>query len=79
MTSLCCKLCELPERVKTAALQFIAAAAPRCERFFAQQPASVSGLLGRVAVMLVTKPSAALAAAAKKVLELCFKAAPGVS
>lgn len=81
MGALSPRMVEVPDRMKTALMQFLGAVAPRCEEFFLQATHS-RAFLGRMAHILEgsagVKPSATLTVAARRLLELVFKTAPSV-
>lgn len=74
------KIPEIPERMKTAVMQFLGVIAPHCGAYFSQ-PQNTWAFLGRMAAVLGgigTKPSATLFVAGKRLLELVYNTASSV-
>lgn len=72
---------DLPGRTKTAVMQFLCVTVPHCGVYF-QEGKHTWAFLGRMAGVLgatSTKPSSSLLAAGSRLLELVYKAAPGVT
>ena len=81
MAALSPRMGEVPDRMKTALMQFMGAIAPHCEEYFSQGNhawAFLSRLAGVIGGGNV-KPSATLTVAARRLLELVYRAAPTVS
>ncbi len=81
MIALSPRMGEVPDRMKTALLQFMSAIAPHCEEYFAQS-GHTKAFLSRMAHIVDgtgVKPSATLTAAARRLLELVFRTSPQVS
>jgi hypothetical protein len=74
------RILDIPERMKTALMQYLGVVIPHCGAFFSQ-PHNTWAFLGRVASVLGcggSKPSATLTVAGRRVLELVYKTAPHV-
>lgn len=81
MAALSPRMGEVPDRMKTALLQFMGAIAPHCDEFFLHA-ANTWAFLSRMAHIISgsggTKPSVTLTVAARRLLELVFKTSPVV-
>jgi hypothetical protein len=74
------RILDIPERIRTAVVQFLAVTVPHCGSFFAHPP-NTWAFLGRMSNVLGaggSKPTTALLAAARRLLELTYNAAPTV-
>jgi hypothetical protein len=75
------RILEIPERMKTALLQYLGAIVPHCLGFFSQ-PHNTWAFLGRMANILGcggSKPSATLTVAGRRLLVLVYNVCPQVS
>jgi hypothetical protein len=79
-SALCPRINEVPDRVKTALLQFLGVTVPFCEEYFAHSINTLAFLnrLSNILGAQGTKPSAALSAAGRLLVELVYKVAPKV-
>jgi hypothetical protein len=80
MSALSPRMAEVPDRMKTALLQFMSAVAPHCEAYFSHA-AHTKAFLIRMAHITGgggVKPSATLTAAASRLLELVYRTSPSV-
>jgi hypothetical protein len=81
MAAVAPRMVEVPDRMKTALMQFLSAVAPHCEEYFTQA-AHTRTFLGRLAHILEgpggVKPSATLTVAARRLLELVYRTTPTV-
>jgi hypothetical protein len=81
MAAVAPRMVEVPDRMKTALMQFLSAVAPHCEEYFTQG-AHTRTFLGRLAHILEgpggVKPSATLTVAARRLLELVYRTTPTV-
>ncbi len=80
ITSLSPKITEIPERMKTAVMQYLVVIVPHCGAYFSQSSNSWA-FLGRMANVLGSsgsKPSSNLMLAGKRLLELVYNTAPSV-
>ena len=71
---------EIPERMKTAVMQFLGVVVPHCGSYFAN-PQNTWAFLGRMAAVLGgagTKPSVTLVVAGRRLLELVYNTASTV-
>ena len=76
------KITELPDRIKTAVIQFLGVTVPHCGNYF-NNPSNTWVFLGRMASVLSTanantKPSTTLVSAGRRLLELVYNVAPMV-
>lgn len=72
------KIVEVPDRMKTAVIQFLVIIAPHCSTYFSN-PQNVWAFLGRMAHVLgcgSTAPSTTLIVAGKRLLELVYNTSP---
>lgn len=82
MSSLSPKMMEIPDRMKTALMQFLGAVAPHCEDYFIQSQ-NTWAFLNRLSQIFSqtnsgVKPSVTLTVAGKRLLELVYKINPQV-
>ncbi len=80
ITSLSPKITEIPERMKTAVMQYLVVIVPHCGAYFSQASNSWA-FLGRMANILGSsgsKPSSNLMLAGKRLLELVYNTSPSV-
>ena len=72
------KIVEIPDRMKTAVIQFLVIIAPHCSPYF-NSPQNAWAFLGRMANVLgcgSTPPSTTLTVAGKRLLELVYNTSP---
>lgn len=78
LSSLCPRIAEVPDRIKTAVLQYLGVTVPYCEEFFTV-PANMSIFLIRMSNILVgsqgVKPSSILLSSGKRLLHLVYNVA----
>ena len=75
------RILDLPERTKTAVVQFLCVVVPHCGCYF-EEGKNMWAFLGRMACVLGalgTKPTPALLAAGSRLLELSYNAAPAIT
>jgi hypothetical protein len=74
------KIVEIPDRMKTAVIQFLVIVAPHCSTYF-NSPQNAWAFLGRMANVLgcgSTPPSTTLTVAGKRLLELVYNTSPNI-
>ena len=71
------RIVEVPDKVKTAVMQFLSVIVPHCIEYF-NHPQHTIGFLSRISTILCNKPSHTLQQASTKLLELVYNVSPTV-
>ena len=74
------KIVDIPEKMKTAVIQYLVVLVPHCSSYFSnpQNTWAFLGRLGNVLGNAGSKPSATLVVAAKRLLDLVYNAVPSI-